>query len=54
MPKVPSLDDVEAMDDDTVIDLESKLVEQTDNGPREEDGPEPAQDESPGLENQED
>jgi hypothetical protein len=54
MTKVPSLDEVEAMSDDEVIELESKLVEATDNGPRAEDGPEPAQDESPGLENQED
>lgn len=50
----PSLEDLEAMDDEKSLLAEEALLEQTDNGVRAEDGPQPAQDESPGLENQED
>lgn len=42
-------------DDDREMALkEAELLEQTDNSVRPEDGSQPPQDESPGLENQED
>jgi hypothetical protein len=50
MTKVPSLEEVEAMDDEQSLKVEAGLIEESNNQVRPEDGPQPASDESPGLE----
>lgn len=48
MPK-PSLEDIEAMDDEKSLEAEEKLLEESDNSARPADGYQPPQDEDPGL-----
>lgn len=54
MKNPPTLEEVESMSDEEALALEAELVEQSPNQVKPEDGPQPPQDESPGLEYQED
>lgn len=49
MSKKPTLDEVQEMEDEEVLELEADLIEQSPNQVKHTDGPQPPQDESPGL-----